>query len=263
MGFIERVGHTASVLDLSGKATIAAAQPSSLVSNKYTMASTQGIIDILGSQGWLPVGYNEKKARRVENSGKQLHTVVLSNPQFDGGSTLPRIVVKNSHDGGSSHQLLSGVFERICANGLVVGNSAADVRIRHLSLTEEKIIEGLKVCIESLSKAFQITEKMKSMQLDKTQQLEFAQDVIEMAWDGSQYSILPTQLLWNHRRDQREPTLWNTFNTVQEHVIRGGVRQQRADGSRISSRAVKSIDRSIELNRSMWDIAEKRMASWT
>lgn len=252
---MERVGHTASTINLTNKATITASSPSSLVSQKYTMASTQGILDILGGQGWQPVGYNEKKAKKVENLGKQLHTVVLSNPQLEGGSTLPRIIVKNSHDGASSLQLLSGIYERICANGLVVGSNAADIRIRHLSLSEDRIVEGLKTCIESLSKAFQVTEKMKGVSMDKEGQLTFAQKVIDMVWDGSQYSILPGQLLWNHRRDQQAPTLWNTFNTVQEHVIRGGVRQQRADGTRISSRAVKSIDRSIELNRAMWDIA--------
>lgn len=256
MGFIERVGHTGSILDLSGKATIMAAEPSSLVSDRYTMASTHNILEILQGQGWAPVGYQEKKARREESRGKQLHTVVLSNPQFEGGSTLPRIVVKNSHDGASSLQLLSGVFEAICANGLIVGSSAADVRIRHLSLTESKIIEGLKLCIESLTKAFEVTEKMKATVLDKPRQLAYAEDVIKMAWDGSQYTVDPQQVLWNHRKAQREPTLWNTFNTVQEHVIRGGVRQRRADGSKIATRAVKSIDRSIELNRAMWDMAE-------
>ncbi len=252
---MEIVGRTASTIDLTNKATIMASSPSSLVSSKYTMASTQGILDILSGQGWQPVGYNEKKAKKTENVGKQLHTVVLSNSLLEGGSTLPRIIVKNSHDGASSLQLLSGMYERICANGLVVGNTAADIRVRHLSLSESSIMQGLKMCIENLSLAFQMSEKMKAVSMDREGQLTFAQRVIDMAWDGSQYSIVPAQLLWNHRREQKEPTLWNTFNTVQEHVIRGGIRQQRADGTRISSRAVKSIDRSIELNRGMWDLA--------
>lgn len=263
---MERVGNTASAIDLSNRAAVYATTPSEHVSSKYTMASTKDIVDIFDAHGWTPVQYSEKRARIPERYGKQTHSIVLSNDSLNSalavGSTLPRIVLKNSHDGGSSLQLLSGLYERICANGLIVGTSASDIRVRHVGLTEDMIVNGAKQCIESLQRALETSERMKAISLDNGQRMELAKQVIDMAWDGSQYSILPDSVLWNHRRDQRTPSLWNTFNTIQEHVIRGGVTQYREDGSRIRSREVRSIDRAIDLNRKMWDIAEARMAMW-
>lgn len=263
---MERIGQIAQTIDLTRFATVSATEPSALVSSKYSMASTSSILKVFEDQGWMPVGYREKRARSDERKGKQTHTIVLSNETLNGalavGSTLPRIMLKNSHDGGSSLQLLSGLFEKICANGLVVGSSASDIRIRHLSLSEDRVLNGISETIKNLGLALEMSERMKAVRLDTQQQLTMAQDVIDMAWNGSEYAIAPSHLLYNHRREQRESTLWNTFNTIQEHVIRGGVRQVRADGSRIRSREVKAIDRSIDLNRGMWDIAESKLAVW-
>jgi hypothetical protein len=244
-----------NLIDLSNKATVQALTPAGGLSANYSMVSTQGILEIFRDQGWMPTDYREQRVLTPERAGKQKHCVVLSNPSI-GGSTLPRIMLKNSHDGTSSLRLLSGLFERICANGLVVGASAEDIRLRHTSLTEETIQAGARRILSSLERSLSLADKMKAISLDAQQQKEYAQRVIEMVWEDGAYRIDPKHLLWNHRLDQRVPTLWNTFNTVQERVIRGGVRQRRVDGSAIRSREVKGLDRLITLNQGMWDIAE-------
>lgn len=248
-----------NLLDLSNKATVQALTPAAGLSEAYSMVSTQGVLEIFKDHGWVPTDYREQRILTPERAGKQKHCVVLSNPSI-GGSTLPRIMLKNSHDGTSALRLLSGLFERICANGLVVGASAEDIRLRHTSLTEETIQAGVRRIISSLERALSLSERMKATTLDKAQQLDYAKGVVEMVWEDGAYTVDPNYLLWNHRQDQRAPTLWNTFNTVQEKVIRGGVRQRRADGSAIRSREVKSIDRLITLNQGMWDLAEKWLA---
>lgn len=256
---MERVGQPAAgILDLSGKGTITALSPIEGVSDKYAFASTGGILEIFRDHGWMPVGYKEKRVRVKEHQGTQAHCVVLANATIDGeaASTLPRIMLKNSHDATGSLRLLSGLFERICANGLVVGASADDVRIRHVSLDESAIRTGITRVIESLHRAMGLSDKMKARKVERIEQLDYAARIIEMAWDKDKYVVSPESLIWNHRRAQSGPTLWNTFNSVQEHVIRGGVRQRRADGTSIRSRQVMSIDRSIELNQAMWDVAE-------
>jgi hypothetical protein len=262
MGFVETPTQLAAGMDLSTKATVIALEPSGHLSDKYTMVSTQKVLDTFSSLGWQPVGYQEKRVRVEERRGKQLHTVVLANEELNRGlmvsETLPRIMLKNSHDGTGSLQILSGLFERICANGLIVGARASDIRLRHLSLSEDLIAKGISTAVTSLEDALKISEKMRARSLDQRERLSIAQEVIEMAWDNGQYTISPDALLWNHRREQNVPNLWNTFNTIQERVIRGGVRQYRKEGGgSIRSREVKSIDRSIALNRGMWDIAER------
>jgi hypothetical protein len=243
--------------------TINRTAPHGALSPKYSFASTKGLIDTFSDSGWFPVDCQESRTRSPEKSGYQKHCVVLHNPVLEQGlavsTTAPRIMLKNSHDGTSSLQMLSGLFERICANGLVVGARATDIRIKHVSVTEEALRAAMQECLRALEAALNISERMKAITLDPTQQLNLAQDVIEMVWEDGAYSILPNQLLWNYRQNQRVPTLWNTYNTIQERIIRGGVSQQRADGTRIRSREVKSIDRSIALNRGMWDVAERHL----
>ena len=251
-----------NIIDPTQFATVTATEPSSLVSHKYSMASTAQVLQALEGHGWLPVGYYQKKANSPLRSGKQTHTVLLGHKDLQDGKTLPRIMLKNSHDGTGSLQFLSGLFERICANGLIVGASAEDVRITHRSITEQKILQGVERTVQGLQRALSLSERMRSVSLDREQQLQFAEKVIELVWDGEKYGTMPNYLLFNHRSEQRAPTLWNTFNTVQERVIRGGTRLYRADGGRTTARAITAIDRNISANRAMWNVAEEALGLW-
>ena len=51
-------------------------------------------------------------------------------------------------------------------------------------------------------------------------------------------------------------SLWLSLQRVQEHLIRGGQRGRSAQGKRLQTRAVTSIDRSVNLNRALWTLAE-------
>lgn len=261
---IERIGNQLQQIDISDKATVTNAVAKDTLSTQYTLASTETLLDVFAHHGWNPVAYRETRTRTGELVGKQKHTIVLANDRLNTElvttSTLPRIMIKNSHDGTSALQILSGLFEKICANGLIVGASAADIRLRHVGLTDDKISQGAHQCLISLVRALETSERMKAITLDREEQLYLAGQAIPLIY-SDEYIVRPEHLLNNWRRDQQAPTLWNTFNTIQEHAIRGGIRQYRADGSRIKSRAVNNIDRSIKINQGIWDIAEARMVA--
>lgn len=242
--------------------TVSATAPAACVSERYSMASTAQILDVFAGHGWLPVGYNQKKARSPERSGKQAHAVLLGNTKLQDGATLPRILLKNSHDGTGSLQMLSGLYERICANGLVVGASAADIRIAHRSINEGRLVDGITRVVGNLDHAIGLAERMKAVTLDREQQLLLAQKTIEMVYDGDKWSAFPQHLLYNWRKEQTVPTLWNTFNTIQERVIRGGLKRYDANGRRSTARAITAIDRNIDVNRTMWDVAEQHLLLW-
>jgi hypothetical protein len=50
---------------------------------------------------------------------------------------------------------------------------------------------------------------------------------------------------------------WTTFQLVQENVIRGGQSGRSAQGRRLQSQPVGSIDRGVSLNRALWMLAEE------
>ena len=59
------------------------------------------------------------------------------------------------------------------------------------------------------------------------------------------------------RSQEKEPTLWNTFNVIQEKFIKGGVRQIRPDRTRVKSRAISSIDENVKLNKALWTLTSE------
>jgi len=58
--------------------------------------------------------------------------------------------------------------------------------------------------------------------------------------------------------EDREPSLWNTFNVVQENLVRGGLATFNSSTRRRGqTREVASIDGNTSLNRALWILAEE------
>src|SRR3546814_6865351 len=58
------------------------------------------------------------------------------------GREANEIILLNSHDGTSSYQMLAGMFRFVCQNGLVCGDTVADVRVPHKGDVAGHVIEG-------------------------------------------------------------------------------------------------------------------------
>jgi hypothetical protein len=95
------------------------------------------------------------------------------------------------------------------------------------------------------------------MLLTRNEQRAFAEAAIELRFDGEKYAVQPDELLQVRHSEQSAPTLWNTFNVVQEAVIQGGVTQRRKNGTRIHSRRITGIDADLRLNRALWRLTER------
>ena len=70
-------------------------------------------------------------------------------------------------------------------------------------------------------------------------------------------SVTAEQLTVAHRPEDVGNTLWLSLNRVQYNVIRGGLPGRTAQGRRITTREVTSIDRNVSLNRALWLLAEE------
>lgn len=67
-------------------------------------------------------------------------------------------------------------------------------------------------------------------------------------------------MLRPQRREDAEPTLWNTLNTVQESLIRGGNRYTLRTEKRVQrreTRPVNSVDGNLTINRALWQLADE------
>lgn len=82
---------------------------------------------------------------RVRDEGKREHTkhmLRLRHASQINGAEANKIVPLNSHDGTSSYQMLAGMFRFVCSNGLVCGDTVADVRVPHKGCVSGHVIEG-------------------------------------------------------------------------------------------------------------------------
>lgn len=227
-------------------------------SEEYRFLSTAAALGILADYGWFAAKVEEARCRKAENVGFQKHLVRLRSPDhgsYEAG-VIPELVLKNSHNGESALRLFGGIHEVVCSNGLIVWRELQDIeRITHRGNAAEQLAAAIENVADTIPANLATRERWRGIRLERHEQLAYAEAIIALVFDGDKYAVAPSELLYPRHTGQREPTLWNTFNVVQEAILRGGIRQQRGDGSRIRSRAVRNVDRNVQINRDLWRVA--------
>ena len=185
------------------------------------------------------------------------------------GDVFPEVVLINSHDGSSSYHLNAGLLRVVCLNGLVAcGEQYAAVRISHSGKIVEKVIEGSYEVLEESIKALTASTEWRGIALNRDEQMILAEGAHTLRFadaDGHVSTpILPEQMLRVRRSEDRDDSLWTTFNRVQENVIRGGLHgvARTDDGRRrkVSTREIKGIDQNLKLNQALWQLTERMAA---
>ena len=101
---------------------------------------------------------------------------------------------------------------------------------------------------------------MKEMQLSEDERRLLGEVSLVARYGEDESPIRPDQIIEPRRREDMDPSLWTTFNVIQENVIRGGLqgRKRNAEGRirRSRSRPINGIDQNVTLNRALWTLAE-------
>ena len=236
-------------------------------SGRYTYIPTIEVLRGLRKEGFEPFQVTQGSSR-VE--GKTEFTKHLIRMRHGGQvQTKPEaneIILINSHDGASSYQMLAGMFRFVCCNGLVVGDVVEDIRIPHRGDVKGEVIEGAFRVLDEFEIVEEHAEGMKALQLDSREQtafataalaLRFGERVVEETGGHRQAPVTAEQLIQARRVEDRGNSLWTTFQRVQENVIQGGQPGRTAQGRRMHTRPVGSIDRGVSLNRALWMLAEE------
>lgn len=245
-----------STLDLTRYSTIQQTTAHGKVSDKYAFIPTTRPLAVFADHGWFPAKIQQAGAS-PENRGYQKHIVRLRHPDFSNGEDFPEICMINGHMGNSRFKLFLGWFRTICLNGLITGDIQEQHSIRHIGYADDKVDAAIKSLLGTAARTIPQVESLKSIQLERPEQIAYAESAIEMAWVDGKYAVRPDHVLSVRRFDDKKSDLWTTFNRVQENIIKGGIPQYRADGSRIRSKQVKSIDKDVKLNQALWTLTEK------
>ena len=121
-------------------------------SERYTYIPTAAVLTELRKEGFQPFMVTQT---RVRDEGKREHTkhmLRLRHASQINGAEANEIVLLNSHDGTSSYQMLAGMFRFVCSNGLVCGDTVADVRVPHkgdVAAQARRSFDNLKAVCEA------------------------------------------------------------------------------------------------------------------
>lgn len=259
-------------VDVSALRSVNAVQRNHLTTSEaYRFIDTNLVLEQLADSGWRPTAANESKTRKPERAGFQKHAIKLSHPEFSQmlpGIAKPSMLLRHSHDGSSSLQLLTALDVFLCANGIVRSSGdLGEVRILHRGYTENKLRQAVAEFLRRAPEMVTQVKEWHEVELAREEQLALTQAAIELRFDPitnvygeptNNYPVTPQQVFQPRRSAEAAPTLWNTFNVIQENLIdKGGIRTRNAQNRRVTTRAVKSVDANTKLNQALWALTAK------
>ena len=229
-------------------------------SARYTCIPTSTVLAGLRKEGFEPFMVCQTRVRDKGKRDFTKHMLRLRHATQINDGEANEIILLNSHDGTSSYQMLAGMFRFVCSNGLVCGDTTADVRVRHKGQIVDHVIEGAFEVLDSFQRVREERDAMRAIALQVGEAEVFARAALALKYEPDATKPAPIteqQILAPQRREDMRPDLWSTFNRVQEHLVRGGLPMRTANGRRQRTREVQGIDQGVKLNCALWLLAEE------
>lgn len=233
-------------------------------SQRYTYVPTIQIVDYLEQNGYGVYSVMQSGSRDESRRGHTKHMLRVRpvGQTLTVGQCHPEIVLVNSHDGSSAYRLMAGLFRLVCSNGLIVSQSTfEDYRVRHNGNILADIAGAVEKMRHDLPALGGRVEQFQHIALTEAERHAFGRAALAVKYGTVEDAPIDAATLTSPiRREDSEPTLWNTLNTVQEGLIRGGHRYRLQTDRGVQRRrtgAVGSVDGVSTINRAVWQLAEE------
>jgi hypothetical protein len=255
---------------------IFAPQPHESRSDRYVYISTRDMLGALMERDFLPVEARVTRSRHEDRQSHAKHMVRLRHRGDFGngnerrvGDTSFEVILRNAHDGTSSYQFMAGLLRLICLNGCTVSDgTVASVKVLHSGNRQKQltnVIEGAFTVLDQGPRVIETVKRWQDIELKPEEKMAMAAAARTVRFGDAQghvdTPITAQQLLNPRRHADIGPSLWQTFNVIQENVIRGGLSGRMTDAEghtrRMSTREVRGIDGDVKLNKALWQLAER------
>jgi hypothetical protein len=245
--------------------SVFAGSPWERMSQHYRMVPTIEVVELLESRDFFPVRASQSRTRIEGKEPFTKHMIRFrraADMDAAGASEVPELVLVNSHDGSAAYKFLAGIFRVVCTNGLVAPcGEMGEVSVRHQGDADfsGRILDATFRVVSETPLAMDRIGSFKQLQLTAPQQVAFAEAALELR---DNRHVTAPQLLAPRRHEDRADRdggrdLWRTLNSVQENMIKGGVRGRDDKGKRTTTRPIKGIDADLKTNKALWLLAEK------
>lgn len=251
--------------------SIFAERPWAEMSDRYTFIPTIRIVEEMRKEGLVPYFAKQTISPVEGRTPFAMHMIRFRDTSQRGqklvvGDLYPEVTLINSHDGGASYRLMAALLRAACMNGLMVSDSEfAAIHVMHRG-NVTPVLEASFQVIEQFPKIMGEVGEFQRIDLRRDQQLALAESALELKYDerddGSlACPITADAVLMPRRSDDSKPTLWNTYNVVQENLMKGGQRGLTIGANhrtrRVKTRPVKAIATDVKLNKALWTLTAR------
>lgn len=241
-------------------------KPHSSRAVSYAYVPTTNILDTLLENGFGVYAAGQQRSRKEDRDPYTKHMLRLrrldqwARPDRLFG-TIPELVLVNAHDGTAAYHLIGGLYRLICANGLMVGRTFQNFRIRHTSVEvtrSEVLTGGMKIVADQFSLMMDRIDRFSQVMLNDDQRRSFARQAAKLRYGDTVPPFAPEQLLQIRRSEDNLPDVWSTYNVIQENLTQGGFETRSILFNRRSMvRPVERVTNLVRMNQGLWDIAEE------
>jgi hypothetical protein len=229
-------------------------------SPKYQFTPTFEVIEHMQDMGYVLTGVKQSKSNVELRKNWGIHITRFQHPDLyikDPQGMIearPEVVLINSHDGTRPIQFEMGLFRLVCENGLVIkSQDLGSFRERHTKLNFQEVKNLMDQKVSGLQEVVGKISQWNMKEMTDKQRFNFAMDALALRIgtdrQAEQYEIM--DILTAKRKVDEQPTLWHTFNTVQENLIKGGFQ--------LNNRQARAINNPVEdfnLNQGLWQLAD-------
>ena len=233
-------------------------------SQRYTYIPTIDILRGLRHEGFEAFMVAQGRSRIPGKTEFTKHLIRLrhAGQTIQGRAEAPEIILINSHDGASAYQMIGGMLRFACLNGLVIGSGIQDIRLPHKGDVSDQVIDGAFRVLEQFEEVDENVREMKSLSLSDGEERALATAAMALRFgerteDQAPLPVSVDQVTQPRRDDDVGRDLWRGLQRLQENLTRGGLEGRSAQGRRMTTRPVQSIDRSVSLNRALWVLADE------
>ena len=236
-------------------------QPYHEVSSKYHFIPTIEIIEQLRAENWYPVSVNQSGVRDLSKNGFQQHYVRFQHfsDLINPNANVVELLLFNSHDRSMSFSISAGVYRYICSNGLIIADSVFDsYKIKHLGERKNDVIDAVNKITQIKPKLLDKISKFESITLSKNEKESFLQSALPLRFENHLELDNPNELLTPLRAEDKNDDLYTVLNILQENFLSSKVSgYNKETNRRFTSKQITSISKDVEINKGLWDIAER------
>ena len=236
-------------------------QPYHEVSDKYHFIPTIDIVEQLRSKSWFPVTVSEAGVRDSDKDGFQSHYVRFQSfsDLINPSANVVELLLFNSHDRSKSFTISAGVYRYVCANGLVIADSVFDsYKIKHLGERDNDVTNAVERITEVKPKLLDKITAFENIKLSQDEKEAFVQSSLPLRFESHLELDDANELLIPLRDEDMQDDLYTTLNILQENLLSSKISGYNKDtGRKFTSKEITSISKDVEINKGLWDIAER------